>query len=70
MKNYQVILTKSYIVTMRAENAPKAKQLAEFYTGDISDISTDEARKEHNFKIEQISCGMNEGFDAKEIPND
>lgn len=70
MKNYQVILTKSYIVTMKAESASKAKQLAEFYTGDISDISTDQARKEHNFRIEQIACGMNEGFDINEIHND
>lgn len=67
MKTYQVVLTKSYIVTMKAENAQKAKNLAEFYTGDIQDISTHQARKEQSFEIEQITCGMNEGFDVKEI---
>lgn len=70
MKNYQVILTKSYLVTVKAESALKAKRLTEFYTGDIADISTDRARREHHFKIEQISCSMNEGFDVKEIPNE
>ena len=67
MKKYNVVLTKSYIVEMKAENAHKAKQLAEFYTSDIADISIDQARKEHDFEIEHIECGMNEAFEAKEV---
>lgn len=69
MKTYQVTLTKAYAVTINANGETQAKRLAEFYTGDIQDISTKQARKEHDFNIEQITCGMNEGFDVKEISN-
>ncbi|MBU0722932.1 MAG: hypothetical protein V1646_02340 [bacterium] len=69
MKTYQVILTKAYTVTINSNGETQAKRLAEFYTGDIQDISTNQARKEHDFNIEQITCGMNEGFDVKEISN-
>ena len=64
---YQITLTKAYTVTINANGETQAKRLAEFYTGDIQDISTDQARKERNFSIEQIKCAMNEGFDVKEI---
>ncbi len=69
MKTYQVTLTKAYMVTINANGETQAKRLAEFYTGDIQDISTGPTRKEHNFSIEQITCSMNEGFDVKEIFN-
>ena len=69
MKTYKVILTKAYAVTINANGEAQAKRLAEFYTGDIQDISTDQTRKEHDFSIEQIKCGMNEGFDVEEISN-
>jgi len=69
MKTYRVTLTKAYTVTINTNEKAQAKHLAEFYTGDIQDISTDQARKEHNFSIEQIKCGMNEGFDVEEISN-
>lgn len=69
MKTYQVTLTKAYTITINANEKVQAKRLAELYTGDIQDISTDQARKEHNFSIEQIKCGMNEGFDVEEISN-
>ena len=69
MKTYQVSLTKAYTVTINANGKAQAKRLAEFYTSDIQDISTDQARKERNFSIEQIKCGMNEGFDVEEISN-
>ena len=49
MKTYQVVLTKSYVVTVNAETKEKAKRFAEFYTGDIQDISTDENRRKSNF---------------------
>jgi hypothetical protein len=70
MKNYQVTLSKSYIVEIKAENTTKAKQLAEFYTGDIADISTDQDRKNYGFEIGQMICGMNEAFEVKEITHD
>lgn len=66
---YQVTLTKAYAVTINAKGETQAKRLAEFYTNDIQDISTDQTRKEHGFSIEQIKCSMNEGFDVKEVSN-
>ena len=70
MKMYQVTLTKAYMVTINASGEDQAKRLAEFYTGDIQDISTGQDRKEYNFSIEQIKCGLNEGIDVEEISND
>ena len=70
MKNYQVILAKSYIITMEAENALKAIRLAEFYTGDIADISTNQDRERQNFKIKRIVCGINDGIEVEEVSSD
>ena len=70
MKTYQVVLTKSYVVTVNAETKEKAKRFAEFYTGDIQDISTDENRRKSNFSIEEIDSRINESLEAEEIKND
>ena len=70
MKTYQVVLTKSYVVTINTETKEKAKRFAEFYTGNIQDISTDENRRKSNFSIEEIDCRMNESLEAEEIEND
>ncbi|MDP2922887.1 MAG: hypothetical protein Q8O30_04105 [Candidatus Omnitrophota bacterium] len=70
MKTYQVVLTKSYVVTVNAETKEKAKRFAEFYTGDIQDISTDENRRKLNFSIEEIDTRINESLEAEEIKND
>jgi len=64
------MLTKSYVVTVEAQNATRARYCAEFYTGDISDISIDEDKKQHGFKIKEIECVVNDGFEAKEIIDD
>ena len=70
MKTYQIALTKSYIVTVNAETKEKAKRCAEFYTGDVQDISTDEDRRNLNFSIEEIDSKINESLEAEEIKND
>jgi len=70
MKTYQVVLTKSYVVTVNAKTKEKAKRFAEFYTGDIQDISTDENRKKLNFSIEEIDTRINESLEAEEIKDD
>ncbi|MEK7103871.1 MAG: hypothetical protein AAB842_00540 [Patescibacteria group bacterium] len=67
MKTYQVTLTKSYAVVVKADNAEKAKRFAESYTNDIKDTSTVEDRKKYNFLIEEIERGINEGLRAEEI---
>jgi hypothetical protein len=66
MKAFKVVLTKSYIVTIKAEDEEKAKRYSEFFTGDIQDISSIQHRKKFNFEIEEIDCKMNEAFDVEE----
>ncbi len=67
MKTYEVILTKSYVVKVRAENADLAKEFAQIYTNDIVDISTTKEREEQRFKINDIDCKLNEVFEVNEI---
>lgn len=67
MKTYRVILEKSYAITVKADNAQKAKCLAEFYTNNIKDISACEDRKKFNFLIEKIECVINESLEAQEV---
>ncbi|MEO0116829.1 MAG: hypothetical protein ABIK97_04710 [candidate division WOR-3 bacterium] len=67
MKRFEVILTKSYVVKIKAENENEAKEYAELFTGDIQDISLEKDRKKFSFEIEDIECKVNEAFEAKEI---
>lgn len=67
MKTFKVTLSKSYIVTVNAENEKQAKHIAEFYTNDIQDISTAKERNTFNFSIDDIECGINESIDSEEI---
>lgn len=67
MKNYLVILSKSYIVEMKAKSELEAQRLAEVYTSNITDISTHQDKEEYGFEITQITCGLNEVFEASEI---
>ena len=69
MKTYQIILTKSYMITIDAGTKEHARRVTEFYTSDIHDISTEVDRKKFNFSIEKIKCGMNESLNAEEIEN-
>jgi hypothetical protein len=70
MKTYQVVLTKSYAVTVKAETKEKAKRFTELYTGNIQDISTGKDRRKSVFFIEDIDCRMSESLEAEEIKND
>jgi len=67
MKNFEVVLTKSYIVKIKAENEDKAKRYAELFTSDIFDLSTEEHRKNFVFEIQHIDCKINEVIDTKEL---
>jgi len=66
MKNYKVVLTKSYIVKIKAENKNSAKEFSEFYTNDIQNISSVEDELKNNFKIEDIDCKINEAIEVIE----
>ena len=67
MKNFQVSLTRSYIVSIKAEDKKSAREISEFYLGDCQDLSTTYDRKKWNFSINDIEMTINESFDAEEI---
>ena len=67
MKTYQVVLTKSYLVTVSTQTKEQARKVCEFYTNDVRDISTIENREKEKFMIENIRCAVNETFDCREI---
>lgn len=67
MKTFEIVLTKSYLVRVTAENHADASQLVELFTGDIQDISTENDRKNLNFTIQNIDCKVNEAMECKEI---
>jgi len=67
MKTFEVFLNKTYAVEIEAENKDDALNFAEFYTGDIMDLSTVAEQKEHKFKIINIDSRINEAFEVNEI---
>ena len=67
MMSFQILLTKSYPVSINAENEEAAKRCAEFFTGDISDLSNAQDREENKFSIENIECTINQAFEAEEV---
>ncbi|OHD12872.1 MAG: hypothetical protein A2086_14155 [Spirochaetes bacterium GWD1_27_9] len=67
MKTYDVVLTKSYIVRVKAPNEGLAKEFCELYTNDIKDISSNEDRVDLNFEIENIECTINQTFGVEEV---
>lgn len=64
MNTYQVSLEKSYLVTVKANSKQQARDVVEFYTGNIADISTLQDRKNDKFSIEGLECVVNEGRDV------
>lgn len=67
MKKYEVLLIRSYMVTIKAENEDQALRNTEFYLGDCPDLSKPKDRREQNFKIKEIEMTFNEAFESKEI---
>ena len=67
MKTFEVVLTKSYIIKIKAENENFAKEFSQIYTSDILDLSIGKDRKRDNFEIEDIECKINEVFEIQEI---
>lgn len=67
MEAFEVILTKSYIVRIKAEDEKKAREFAELFKGDIQDISSVDDRRVFAFEIENIESKINEAFECKRI---
>jgi hypothetical protein len=70
MNMYQVTLTKSYLVKIKSNSQEEAMRLAEFYTGDISDISNVGDQIKEKFSIEEIECTVNDAVDCENIENE
>ena len=60
MKTYKVALTRTYLVSIQAENEEQAKRYSEYYLGDFSDLSTEKDQIEKNFSIKEIEMVYNE----------
>ena len=65
MKTFRIALTKSWLIKINAET--EAHHCAEFFTGNIGDISDETDRAEYNFNIKEIECTVNEEFEAEEL---
>jgi hypothetical protein len=66
-KTFCVAITKSFLVTLEAENGEMAEHLAEFYTSDIQDLSSEKDKIEQNFSIQEIECTYNQATEVQEI---
>lgn len=67
MKKYDVLLARSYIVTIFAEHEDQARRYAEFYLGDCPDLSKPKDQRDQKFKIKEIEITFNEAYESKEI---
>lgn len=63
MKAYKVALTRTYIVSIEAENEEKAKLYSEYYLGNYPDLSTDKDRIEKSFKIKHLEMVCNDAYE-------
>lgn len=67
MNTFQVVLTKSYIVKIKALDKDSAKEFSQIFTNDIQNISTENDEKELYFKIEEIEYKSNEVYEIIEL---
>jgi len=60
MKTFEIALTRTYLVTVKAESEDRAKQFSEYYLGDCPDLSDEKEQREKSFSIEDIEMVYNE----------
>ncbi|GAB4338173.1 MAG: hypothetical protein OHK0038_16840 [Flammeovirgaceae bacterium] len=53
-QTFQVAVTKSFLVTIEAENENSALEYAEIFTSDIVNLSSEKQNDEHQFRISEI----------------
>jgi hypothetical protein len=53
-QTFQVEVTKSFLVTIEAENESSALEYAEMFTSDILDLSSEKQKDEYKFRISEI----------------
>lgn len=67
MKRYKVLLTRDYMVEIKAQNEEEAKECVEFYVSGGLDESTEVDRQKHKFEIERIKPITNDAFEIEEF---
>ena len=67
MNTYKVALTRTYMVSIKAQSEEDAKIFSEFYIGDCSDLSCENEQIEKNFFIQNIEMVYNESNETIEI---
>ncbi len=60
MKTYKIALTRTYLVSIKAETEENAKRFSEFYLGDCPDLSNKKEQLANNFSLEDIEMVYNE----------
>ncbi|MFQ3596821.1 MAG: hypothetical protein SNJ66_00625 [Chloroherpetonaceae bacterium] len=53
-QTFQVAVTKSFLVTIEAENEKSALEYAEIFTSDILDLSSEKQKDQYKFRISEI----------------
>ena len=61
------MLTRDYIVEIKANNEDDAKECAEFFVSGGLDASTIIDQQKYNFQIERIKPVTNNAFEVEEI---
>jgi hypothetical protein len=67
MKTFKVSLTRTYNITVEAEDEKSALEAVEFFIGDPEDKSIKKEQEKYHFKINEIEMILNEAFEAEEI---
>ncbi len=67
MNTYVVALTRTYVVSIKAENEERAKRFSEYYLGNCPDLSNEKERKDKKFSIEEIELAYNEASEIVSV---
>ena len=67
MNTYQVALSRTYLVAIKAQSDEHAKRYAEYYLGDCPDLSSENEQAENFFVIQKIEMVYNESNETIEI---
>lgn len=63
MNKYIISLSRSYLVTIMAEDKENAGRYAEYFIGVDGDLSEEKDRQKYKFTIEHIEMTVNEATD-------
>ncbi|MFA4923620.1 MAG: hypothetical protein WC557_05455 [Ignavibacteriaceae bacterium] len=67
MKTYEVLLSRSYVVTIQARNEEEASRQCEFYIGEERDLSTEAEKEIEQFEIQKIEMRINDASEVRKL---